>query len=223
MAANIIFDIETLALPDEVILKNAPEWSEEEALTRKGNRTKPETISAFLEEDRENYRKNLLDKAALNPETATIAIAGFYRDGRVDQIVVDEKLTEHLLLCMTMRWLSESRGSVLGWNLKGFDLPFLIKRCWISGARVPTEIYAPLQRYAIPDRFVDMMDTWKAGGWKSSYTSLNNALKAVGMPGKPDGSEFAKLWREDKQKALKYQEEELLAQSQLYRRMGVDV
>lgn len=150
MSNITILDIETLKMDDEVILKNAPEWSEEEARTRvPKNYKKEEAISGWLEEDRAGYRANLLEKAALNPETATVAVAGFYRSGKVDQISLKDDITEHVLLAMTMRWLSETKSFVLGWNLKGFDLPFLIKRCWISGVRVPQEIYAPLQRLSL--------------------------------------------------------------------------
>ena len=216
----LIFDLETVKQDDEVILKNAPEWSEEEALTRKGNRTKPETISAFLEEDRENYRRNLLEKAALNPETATVAIVGIHTRDGVSQIWLD-KLTEKDLIEDAINEIQV--GTVIGWNIFGFDLPFLIRRAWILGIKVPSSILDPMSRYPIPDRFVDGMKLWQAGNFKASYTSLSNALKAVGLPGKPDGSEFAKMWLEDKKKALAYNEDELRSQAQLYRRMGVNV
>ena len=215
-----IFDIETVKQDDEEILKNVPAWDIEEAKTRvPKNYKKEEAINGWLEEDRENYRKNLLEKAALNPETATIAIAGFYRGGEV----IQHSSFEKDILLAIMDEIDLPRDRVIGFNILGFDLPFFIKRCWINNLEVPHTIFDPLSRYPIPDRFVDGMKLWQAGNFKAPFTSLNNALKAVGLPGKPDGSEFAKLWREDKQKAIKYQEEELLSQAMLYRRMGVNV
>jgi DNA polymerase elongation subunit (family B) len=213
----IIFDIETLKQPDEVILDNAPEWSEEEALTRKGNRTKPEMISSFLEEDRLAYRSNLLEKAALHPETATVAIAGFYRKGEIVQYHSFEKD----ILLSIMDEIDLPRDRVMGFNILGFDLPFFIKRCWINNLSVPQTIFDPMSRYPISDRFVDGMKLWQVGNYKAPFTSLSNAMKAVGLPGKPDGSEFAKLWTEDKRNALEYNRNELLGQASLYRRMGV--
>jgi DNA polymerase elongation subunit (family B) len=215
-----VLDTETLAYPDEVILANAPAWSEEEALTRKGNRTKPETISSFLEEDQRDYTKNLLEKAALNPETAKLAVVGTW--GKMYGFAQDSlgNMTEEELLKYAMRLLLDPTSLILGWNFLGFDLPFLLKRCWIVGVDVPTSVFNPLHRYSTPDRFVDMMDKFKAGNFKASYTSLDSALRIVDKS-KPDGSQFGKLWKEDRQKALDYNREEIENQVLLYRRMGV--
>jgi DNA polymerase elongation subunit (family B) len=215
-----VLDIETLPLPDDVILANAPTWSEEEALTRKGNRTKPETISSFLEEDKASYTKNLLEKAALNPETAQVAVVGIHTMSLGVAQISLENMDEPKILKNIMETIDLPRDTILGWNLLGFDLPFLIRRCWINGIDVPSTVFNPLSRYPIPDRFVDMMDKFKAGNFKASYTSLDSALRIVGKS-KPDGSQFGKLWKEDRQKALDYNREEILAAVELYRRMGV--
>lgn len=222
---SIIVDIETLALPDEVILKNAPEWNEEEARTRvPKNYKKEEAINGWLEEDRAGYRANLLEKAALNPETATVAVIGIFKDDTAKSD--SNNSNEGLLIEYVFREMSieiRTAGRVLGWNILGFDLPFLIRRAWILGIKVPHHVYNPLMRYPVSEGVVDMMDRWKGGNWKAPHTSLNNALKAVGLPGKPDGKEFASLWREDRKKALAYNEAELKSQAELYRRMGVDL
>lgn len=224
--AAIILDVETLSQPPEVVLANLPAWDIEEAKTRvPKNYKKEEAINGWLDEDKANWGKDALEKAALNPETATVAIFGMWRNGEVEQAVVrdDGKVIEDVILATAVRWISESKGPVLGWNLKGFDIPFLVRRCWMTGIRVPSSIYNPLSRYPIPDRFTDMMDAWKVGSWKSPHTSLNNAMRAMGLPGKPDGKEFAKLWATDRAAALEYSRAELIGQSQLYRRMGVEL
>lgn len=221
-----IFDVETLALPDDVILKNVPEWDLEEAKTRvPKNYKKEEAISGWLEEDRENYRRNLLEKAALNPETATIAIAGFFINETVDQMCSDTHPETQLIeytLGVIEDFVRKSRN-VIGWNIRNFDCVMLIRRAWILGIKVPDSIYNPLARYPLSDKIVCMMEAWKAGNFRSSYTSLQNALKACELGFKPGGGEFAKLWREDKSKAKSYNACELREQAQLYRRMGVNV
>lgn len=223
----IILDLETVKQDDEVILKNTPEWNEEEARTRVPKHyKKDEAINGWLEEDRAGYRANLLEKAALNPETATVAILGTFSQNGVDQYVKNDDASEMEIVHMALGMMSHevrSGGCVLGWNILGFDLPFLLRRAWILGIKVPKSIYNPLSRYPVSTEIVDMMDRWKGGNWKAPHTSLNNALKAVGLPGKPDGKEFASLWREDRKKAMAYNEAELKSQAELYRRMGVDL
>lgn len=249
-----ILDTETLAQPREVILKNLPTWSEEEAKTRvPANYKKPETISAWLESDRESHGSDVLEKAALTPEHSTIAIVGFWKEGRVEQLVAssvsaemkrqegsvttwmpsEAELIEHAFMRLNegggpvfkkgvRGWTAGQQDPVLGWNIP-FDIKMLVRRAWILGVHVPLSVFNPLSRYPVPERYICMMDRFRAGSFKDPYTSLNNALCSVGLPEKGDGKEFGKLWQEDRAAALAYSANELRLQADLYRRMGVDL
>lgn len=238
-----ILDLETLAQPAEVVLKNLPPWDESEARQRvPKNYKKEEAISGWLNEDQANHGKDAIEKAALNPEHSTIAIVGFWKEGRVEQLFVrdnspkgeiyisgsdedcqisfqsEPELIEHAF--MRLKGAGFQDDPVLGWNLP-FDIKLLVRRAWILGVPVPTSIFNPLSRYPVPERFVCMMDRYRAGSFKDPYTSLNNALRSVGLPEKGDGKEFGKLWQEDRAAALEYSRNELCLQAQLYRKMGV--
>jgi hypothetical protein len=235
----IICDLETISQDPAVILANLPPWDADEARSRvPKSYKKPDAIEGWIEEDKANYGKDAIEKAALNPETATIAVFGTWKGGHVEQLVLNEDggfpandmpwvqhlfKTEAELIEHAFMRLRDGTGveNVLGWNLHGFDLMMLVRRAWILGVPVPSTIFNPLSRYHFPDRFVDMMNVFKAGNFKSPHTSLNNALRSVGLPEKGDGKEFGKLWQEDRAKALAYSRDELVLQSQLYRRMGV--
>jgi hypothetical protein len=224
----LILDLETISRPKEEILASMPEWSEEEARTRVPKNYKAEaTISGWLEADRVEWGNSVLEKAALTPEHANIAIVGIYTPGQVTEVeqwvLGEEGVTEKQMLygVLDVLRMTLRRGDyILGWNV-GFDIKMLVRRSWILGIPVPPELFNPLSRYPVSVEVVDMMTKFSAGDFKVPYTSLDNAFKAMSLPGKMDGGEFGKLWLEDRQKAIKYNEEELLGQASLYRRMGV--
>jgi DNA polymerase elongation subunit (family B) len=237
-----ICDIETVGLPALTILESLPPWDEQEARNRvPKNYKKPDAIAGWLEEDQANHGKDAIEKAALNPETAMVAIVGFWRNGKVEQLVWDEQpgmplpmkdnfyfITESELIEHAFMRLNEGAGAlsitdhaVLGWNIKGFDLPFLIKRAWILGVTVPRSLFNPFSRYPLPERFIDTMQVWQAGNYKAPYTKLASALKYMGLPEKGDGKEFGKLWETDRSAALAYSATELNLQADLYRKMGL--
>lgn len=256
MSASIL-DCETISQDPAVILANLPPWDEQEARQRvPKNYKKEEAISGWLDDDKANWNKDAIEKAALNPETAIVAVVGFWKNGKVEQLVLgssewtkeinelesdphwefptESELIEHAFMRLSegsaYQWMTADRDGklqppgmdhcVLGWNLHGYDLMMLIRRAWILGVPVPRTIFNPLSRYHFPERFVDMMQVWKAGNFKSPHQSLNHALKAVGLPEKGDGKDFGKLWASDRSKALEYNANELRVAAELYKRMG---
>jgi hypothetical protein len=235
MSTPTLLDIETIARPEEELRKLIPPWDIEEARSRvPKSYKKEEVISGWLEDDRVNHGKDLIEKAALNAETGTVAVVGFWQDGKVEQFVHTEAglghaytelpgthfPTESELIEHAFRTLWDT-PVVLGWNLLGFDLPFLIKRAWLLGVTVPKSIFSPLSRYPINERFVDTMKVWQVGNYKAPFASLNNTLRAFDLPDKGDGKDFGKLWAEDRAKALEYNAKELEGQAALYMRLGL--
>lgn len=158
----------------------------------------------------------------------------FVKSSQLFQFETESELIEHAFMRLSegsaYQWMTADRDGklqppgmdhcVLGWNLHGYDLMMLIRRAWILGVPVPRTIFNPLSRYHFPERFVDMMQVWKAGNFKSPHQSLNHALKAVGLPEKGDGKDFGKLWASDRSKALEYNANELRVAAELYKRMG---
>lgn len=214
----ILFDIETISQDKDILLAKLPPWDIEEAKTRvPKNYKKPEAISAWLEQDEANWSKKALDEAALNPETGRIALVGFYVDNEYVPLIGEEKRIVEASLVL----VEETGHSVIGWNIHGFDIPFLVKRAWILGIKVPKSVFNPFSRYQISDKILDGMKVWQAGNYKAPYTSLNKALRACGLEEKGNGADFGKLWESDKEAAINYQRKELEQQAKLYERMGL--
>lgn len=90
---NVILDIETISQDPVAIMANLPPWDEDSARARvPGNYKKPEAISGWMEQDKANYGKDVLEKAALHAETANVVVVGFLKNGKVEQLILDDSL-----------------------------------------------------------------------------------------------------------------------------------
>lgn len=95
--------------------------------------------------------------------------------------------------------------TLVGWNIFGFDLPFLIRRSWMLGVDVPDSVRKG--RYWHP-QLVDAMEIWGCGS--RDMVKLDAIDRALGGQGKPDdctGADFARLFDnggQDREAALRY-------------------
>lgn len=245
MSGVTILDIETIAQDKEQILAKLPPWDEAEARTRvpKNYKLGP-AISGWLEMDQADHGKDILERAALLPEYATTAIVGLMRSDSVTEQIVcyDDKLgalkevqfqdvffqeNEADVLNMaldTMDCILRNSGIITGYCIKSFDLPFLIKRSWLLGVKVPRRIFNPVARYPLSEQIVDLRDVWNAGRREDAAKRirLDDVLAACGLPPKTgDGKDFGKLWESDRAAALEYSRNDLLVERTLAERLGI--
>jgi len=107
------------------------------------------------------------------------------------------------------RKAKSDRRNMVGHNIAGFDLPFLIRRSWLLGIDVPDGIFDPNWRY-IDRTFIDTMQRWQAGNYRDQFVGLDRLGKALGLGGKTegiDGADFHKLYfgtPEERATALEY-------------------
>lgn len=197
---NLFIDTETAPEPDEVLESMKPEFS------APANYKDPEKIAANIAEQEAKWK----EKAALSPMTGRIVAFAVARDngaaiGEASLDPRDEKellqeawgaITEH----------SAYTNTILGWNILGFDLPFMLKRSWKLGVEVPkTTISYSFGRAKFNRRFIDMMEFWTCGT-QERFTRLDNALKFFGLDGKVDlGDElFYQTYARDPELAMNY-------------------
>jgi hypothetical protein len=69
-------------------------------------------------------------------------------------------------------------GKIVGHNIHGFDLPYLLRSTAIHGAEAHTALL-PRNRGYWPDNWFDTMKYWTAGNYKE-YISLNNLASTLG-------------------------------------------
>jgi DNA polymerase elongation subunit (family B) len=102
---------------------------------------------------------------------------------------------------------------VCGWNIRGFDLPFLLRRAWILNVTVPDTIAKRGWKGSLQfnDRIVDLLDLWRAGTYTQGAglpsNSLDSVARLMGLPPKLECEgieDFAQFMAKDIDKAIEY-------------------
>lgn len=110
------------------------------------------------------------------------------------------------------------KNKLVGHNIIGFDLPFLMQRSWMLQVPIPAGV---LHGRYFNDVFVDTMQLWGCGAYRN-YVSLNDLAIYFGMPGKNgNGAEFARLFKEDRKAAIAYLKQDLILTHSVAERLGV--
>jgi hypothetical protein len=172
----------------------------------------------------EQARREFVSGAALSPITGRVLAIGTARDGETT-IIGDGKRTEADLLetfWQLYRRSAESKGTLVGFNIFGFDLPFLIRRSWMLDVDVPDDVIRNRRWSPV---FVDLMDVWGCGAYKA-MVSLDTVARFFGVGGKPndvDGGMFASLWEnpDTHQQAVEYLKNDMAMTMAVARKMGV--
>lgn len=203
-AMNIFLDLETLP-------SLAPDARElaRQGVKPPGTLKKPESIAQWWESEgpaaiEEAYRRQALDAAS-----GELCAVGFASDDS-EPVSLVRALNEsegHFLrfaLGEIQRLLNA--GSItggdgycwpaepyfIGHNLGGFDLGFLMRRCWVNGIRPPFKLPGPNTR---DKDYGDTMTLW--AGYRGTI-SLDRLCRALGIPSPKadgvDGSQVFDLW-----------------------------
>jgi DNA polymerase elongation subunit (family B) len=207
----LFIDIETGSLPEAELLTIAPEF------LPAANLKDPEKIKVSIAEKRAAW----IEKAALDALTGRVLAVTFAEgDGEAEFFCHDE---EAVLLRKSLETIGRSfdlNEPIIGFNIRNFDLPFLIRRAWIKGVPVPRILLNEVQTYR-SDLIVDLLQVWLAGSRDFSGQSLGNICKRCGLGEKNgDGKDFAKLLAENPEQAKAYALNDLELTRKLAHRMG---
>lgn len=144
------------------------------------------------------------DGSLLDPQAARVAAIGYFEPAKRRYLIAYD-IDEAAMLRQFWRVFDSLHGrgaKLLGFNIHGFDLPFLIRRSWHHGVLVPRTIMSSGRYWA--DTLVDLMTAWKCGGYKD-FISLDNLAKFLGVGAKNgNGERFHALWNQDQQAAIDY-------------------
>lgn len=220
----IVFDIETGPLPFDQLAAMMPPFNEEDVAV--GNLKDPVKIYEKVSKARESHEASFIERAALSACTGIVKAIGVGDDNECslwiwgdgveqgppdlldaaeDCFVLGFK-DEANLIQSFWKYLEKLPGeSIVGHNIHGFDLPFLIRRSWMLEIDVPRDVMNG--RYFAP-RFLDTMAVWSCGG--RDFIKLDVIAKAMGVGCKSDdctGADFARMFDaggEERVTALKY-------------------
>lgn len=255
----ILFDIETAPRPEDEIADLLPEFDDSKHKhpgtfnpldVKLGNikdeSKKAEKIEKCRNEHQEKLEKyetdlanaivqhkaDQLSRAALSAITGRIIAIGVYDPTRKRTAIIhnDESEAEMLINWWTIYDQGRSKGEAfVGYNIAGFDVPFLIQRSRILGVDVPRGIYDRTGKY-LQEHFRDLMTIWSCGVYGANV-KLDLVAKALGVGGKMTGEDgkpitgkdFAKLWfggEESRAKAIEYLTNDLLMTAGVAAKLG---
>lgn len=139
----IIVDVETAALP------NAAEYLEPVQAAK--NLVDPVKIKA----DIEARTKDRDAKLALDRNVGRIVAMGWWTEERGTEahLALDEASEKTLLMLF---WREAANRSIVGFNVKGFDLPYMIQRSRYLGCHYPTLDLGKYGRSSIRDLYLDL-------------------------------------------------------------------
>ncbi len=149
-------------------------------------------------------RSDADDGSLLDPQTARVMTIGYCQPAKDRYIVVYDK-DEAAVLAQFWDIFLQMNGAglrMVGFNIHGFDLPFILKRSWYHGIPVPSNIWSYGSKFC--STFVDLMVAWKCGGFKDfiSLHALSQFLQVGEKVG--SGEKFWRLWQTDQGAALEY-------------------
>lgn len=201
----VVFDIETEGLPPaEQIAAFEPDFEADARLKD----------PAKIKEDLAGKQAKWLERAALDAMRGRVLTIGVIID---EHAIIWEGSEVEILTMFWSSWNGSARHHV-GHNIKKFDLPFMIRRSFANGIKVPSDVL-PGRYYN--DLFLDTMDIWAAGEY-GAMISLDYLSRALGVGKKTGkGKDFAALYRADREKALAYQHHDLQLTKGCAMKMGV--
>jgi hypothetical protein len=176
------------------------------------------------------YVGEVLSKAALSPLTGRVLAIGYYHtEGEelevdvVGQLIGDGHPFDEKSIISRFWFNYEAAPEhcrIVGHNILGFDLPFLIQRSWMLNIEVPRGVMNG--RFFAP-KFVDTMAVWACGkAGSAGMTKLDTLAKAFGVGMKNgNGAMFAELLEKDRNAAIEYLKNDVAMTYEVARRMGV--
>jgi len=237
-----VFDIETGPLPEEELRQRVtfqepePPGAFDERSVKCGNLGPVKAAMKIAEARAEHEARvadwpnvvawqkaewwaKVLDKAALSPLTGRILAIGYRDEEESDLDLSGERMLIENFWHRYQVALDLSK-IMIGHNIFGFDMPFIVRRSWLLGVYVPSRVFD--RGYIEQRTFIDTMRVWGAG--TREMISLNDLARALGVGGKPegvDGSMFASLLETDIEAAKAYLQNDLDMTWAVAERLGV--
>ena len=183
-----------------------------------GNIKKPESIAAWLAENRETAAVEALAKTSFDGGRGHVCtIAWAKNDGPVFVAHAETVDDERAVLQSFFSALDAYHAEILvGHNVAGFDLPFLRKRAIVLGLEIPHGL--PRDPKPWDKSINDTMSMW-AGG--RDFISMDALCGILGIPGKDgfDGSMVAQAWADGKHSTIaEYCEDDVWRTREIHKR-----
>lgn len=208
MNSPIVFDVETGPLPLSEVEQFKPDFKPP------ANYKTNEAIARNLAEQESKW----LADGALSAVTGRVLCVGILAGERTTFYTDSDEAS-----ILTSTWIEikdaiRSGCEVVGFCCKTFDLPFLVRRSWAHKLSIPPDV---IQGRFFNPGIIDVAERWACGGREPrDRISLDHLSKFLGTGAKNgEGADFARLWVEDRPKAMEYLKNDLLLTKAAYERL----
>jgi hypothetical protein len=197
---NLYIDIETCGLSTEEVLQVAPTFD------APANYKDPVKIADAIKDKQAAF----VDGAALSAMTGRVlAVTTALGEEEPHVAVSPTQDTEAGLLREAFTLISETiqKGSyVVGYNILRFDLPFMIRRAWFLGVRVPAciRIRNSMGRSQWSPGIVDLLAEFAMGDKPEGMALDKVAHRMLGRRKSGGGKDFADLLKTNPEAAYQY-------------------
>jgi len=201
MPANptVIFDIETGPLPaSELVI---PPF--DPSAVKLGNIKNPDLIAEKIQKAEESHAADYIKNAALDAISGQVLCIGYRIEHDQPAVLCADADGEAAMLRQWWAALNDFQRQprMIGFNIKAFDLPFLIRRSWRHRLTPP---YWLRQGRYWNDLIVDLREVWQLGDSRA-HGSLGAISRHLGLGEKAgNGADFSALWQTDRQAAINY-------------------
>jgi hypothetical protein len=215
-----VFDIETGPQSIDRLQGMIPAFDPE---TVKIGNLGEEKAKEKIERARAEHMTRFQRSAALSAISGEILAIGVMREVDSTKPPILELLVdrEDLVLRAFFQIFTESQKKDptqwVGFYIRNFDLPFIIRRAWKHGIGVPDLM---IGRY-LPIVFTDLFDTWRLCEYPPDRIGLDTLARFFEVGAKTgDGAQFHELLRHDREAAITYLKNDLWLAWKLAASMG---
>jgi DNA polymerase elongation subunit (family B) len=185
----VYFDIETIPDQSPDALKKC-----REKVTPPGNIKKPESIEKWMDENGDEAAKTMLEKTSFDGGRGHVCTIGWARnDGSVEVRHAESRADEAGVIRDFFKSFGYKSETIVGHNILGFDVPFLLKRAVVLGVELPSDRVFPRDPKPWSNGVFDTMTAWAGARDMISMNALCGILGIVGKDGF-DGSMVAEAW-----------------------------
>jgi hypothetical protein len=210
---NIYFDLETGPLPRDEALQVAPAFEPD------GRLKDPEKIAADLDAKENKW----YDRAALDALTGRVECFAWAAGNAEPKTMDFTKHDEKEIVTFALDGLDKAMlngNTIVGFNIRKFDLPFLLRRAIILGIVVPKTLKAQAV-YPYSELIADLLQIWLFGDRDFTGQSLKNIAVRCGVGEKSgEGADFSTLLKTNYEEAIAYAKNDIVITRALANRMG---
>lgn len=199
MDTFVYFDIETIPDQSPSALAKC-----REKVSPPGNIKKQESIDKWMADNADAAAKEMLAKTSFDGGRGHVCTIGWAKnDGAVRVEHAESRTEEAQIIQAFFADLDKYKSETLvGHNIVGFDIPFLLKRAIVLGVELPDDRKLPRDPKPWSNTVFDTMTAWEKD--RKKWPSMNALCGILGIVGKDgfDGSMVADAWAEGQHETI---------------------